>query len=200
MAQKVGCSSCGAEILAETAARTGGLCMPCKNGTRAQIDAGKQWAAERAARESDPLRVLWVSLVRRVNDAAFGFESFSEAEKLYFAVGLLEGEVYNGGFDQYFSNSSGSFYEHAARGLQAVGATRSARLLADAKHALFGDSAVPTDSTERRAHLRALSLDSNVLDSLDTQFYEDPDELGALMERFAKEHRLVPAVASTDGA
>ncbi|MBK7582664.1 MAG: DMP19 family protein [Myxococcales bacterium] len=199
MAQTVACSTCGAAILVETASRTGGLCMPCKNGTRAQIDAGKEWAAGRAAREADPLRVLWVSLVRRVHDSASGtgFETLSEAEKLYYAVGLVHGDVYNGGFDQYFFNSSGSFYAHAVRGLQIIGATQSAQLLAQAKQALFGDSPVPTDIAERRTYLRTLSLENAVLDSLDAQFWEDPDDLGALMERFVNEHHLL---TPTDGA
>lgn len=197
MAQKTSCSTCGAEILVETAARTGGTCVPCRNGTRAQVDAGRHWAAGRDAREASPLRVLWMSLVRRVSDSASGFESLSEMEKLYFAVRLLEREVYNGGFEQYFFNSSGSFYEHAARGLQVVGAARSAQLLARAKDTLFGDSRVPTDTTDRRSHLRTLRLDSNLLDSLDSQFCEDPDGLGALMGTFAKEHHLVSPMAGT---
>jgi hypothetical protein len=39
---KVHCSQCGAEILAATAQRTGGLCMPCKNGGGAP-----EWARRR---------------------------------------------------------------------------------------------------------------------------------------------------------
>ncbi|MFO0570326.1 MAG: DMP19 family protein [Polyangiaceae bacterium] len=143
--------------------------------------------------------MLWASLVRRVHDSASGtgFETLSEAEKLYYAVGLVDGDVYNGGFDQYFFNSSGSFYAYALRGLQFIGATQSAQLLAQAKHALFGDSPVPTDIAERRAYLRTLSLENPVLDSLDAQFWEDPDDLGSLMERFANEHHLI---TPADGA
>lgn len=38
MASKVICSKCGAGILPATAERTGGLCMPCKNGTPRRPD------------------------------------------------------------------------------------------------------------------------------------------------------------------
>jgi hypothetical protein len=39
---KVHCTQCGAEILAATALRTGGICMPCKNGGGAP-----EWARRR---------------------------------------------------------------------------------------------------------------------------------------------------------
>lgn len=39
MTERVACSQCGALILATTATRTGGVCMPCELGTRQSIDA-----------------------------------------------------------------------------------------------------------------------------------------------------------------
>ena len=42
---KVPCTQCGALILTNTAERTGGLCMPCQRGTRAEIDEAKRLRA-----------------------------------------------------------------------------------------------------------------------------------------------------------
>ncbi len=86
--------------------------MPCKTGTRKSIEAAKVRITEQREREiSDPFRILWRELVRRVHQNELGFDGLSEPEKLYFSVGLLDGELYNGGFYQYFFNHSGSYYE-----------------------------------------------------------------------------------------
>jgi len=58
----------------------------------------------------------WLSLVHRVHETTDGFEGLAEPEKLYYVVSCLIGEVYNGGFDQFFSNGSGSVYRHALTG------------------------------------------------------------------------------------
>jgi len=96
--------------------------MPCKGGYRVSIEEGKRYIrAERERRLTDPYRKLWVSLVEKVYQSPTGFDGLSHPQKLYFAVGLLEGDVYNGGFHQYFFNDSGSYYAYAEEGLIAVG-------------------------------------------------------------------------------
>jgi hypothetical protein len=53
-AGKQPCVRCGAPILDETARKTGGLCIPCKEGRREQMDAAaKLYAEERAQRARD---------------------------------------------------------------------------------------------------------------------------------------------------
>jgi len=199
MSEKVPCTQCGAQILATTAARTNGLCMPCKGGYRKSLEENKRRAIEeREADRTDPFRALWRSLVNRVYNLPGGFESLSEAEKLYFAVGVLEGEVYNGGFDQYFFNSSGADYLYAEKGLLAVGAAEALELLRQAKELLFPTTVVPVDTKTRRQILRddlegkrSGQLDPK-LDALNRDFWTDPDKLEARMQAFAREHGLVP--------
>ena len=48
MNEKHPCRTCGNLILSTTAARTGGLCMPCKGGYRENIENGKRYAQDRA--------------------------------------------------------------------------------------------------------------------------------------------------------
>jgi hypothetical protein len=191
---KVACKICGVLVLWDTAARNDGKCVPCHIGTRDRIESAKKWYREEREREkTDPLRRLWRDLVHRAYETPNGFGSFSDAERQYFAVGLLEGAVYCGGFDQYFFNSSGDYYRYAVEGLEAMGAPQALDLLRRAKHVLFGFEEPEPDTECRRALLRATvdASRSKRLDSLDTLFYQDPDSLGAKVEQFAKDRGLV---------
>ena len=189
---KVPCISCGVAILAETAARNGGKCVPCKSGTRERIESSRKRYRERRERKgTDPLRKLWDDLVDRVHRTPNGFASLSEAERQYFAVGLLEGEVYNGGFHQYFFNSSGDSYPYAIEGLEAIGAPQALLLLRKAKQILFGFADPPRDTKQRRVVLRSVEESCQErLSALDSLFWKDPDSLVAKLQQFAKERGL----------
>lgn len=168
--------------------------MPCKNGTRESMEAAKlYYQRERELDKTCPFRKLWRELVHRVHDTNLGYTGLSYAEKKYFAVGLLEGEVYNGGFDQYFHNSSSDYYSDAEVGLEEIGAMQSLSLLRQAKQIVFGDAAIPEDTEQRREILLQRDFDSYAkqLDELDRLFWEDPDELGERSESFARKHALI---------
>lgn len=170
--------------------------MPCKSGTRSQIEASKD--ATKRQREldaTDPFRLYWRELVDRVYKSDSGVAHLSDVERQYWAVGCLSGEVYNGGFDQYFHNSSGATYSAAVDGLKAMGATKTLLLLQKAKQMIFGFADVPKESCARRTiqtSVESASLQQR-LESLDKQFGEDPDELATRSETFAVNHGLVRA-------
>lgn len=107
----------------------------------------------------------------------------------------MSGEVYNGGFDQYFHNSSADYFKFAVEGLIAVGASESLSLLTAAKILFFGDAEVPPDTGERRSILRITDAEAQEkrdkeLDDLDRAFWADPDKLGERMYQFAKDNEL----------
>jgi hypothetical protein len=191
MEEKIACTDCGAMILPSTAARNGGVCMPCKTGTRKSIESSKKhYAQERELDRTCPFRALWRELVDRVHNRPGGFEAFSEAEKQYYAVRVLVGEVYNGGFDQYFHNSSANNYRYAELGLMRIGATDSLALLRTSKAVVFGDDSVPIEQSQRRMRLKSMG-DLPALDLLDSKFWTDPDSLDTKLERFAYEEGMV---------
>ncbi|TBW43488.1 DUF4375 domain-containing protein [Marinobacter halodurans] len=191
MSEKVPCTECGAAILASTAERTGGLCMPCKNGNRKNIEQAKEfYKRERELDKTCPFRALWRELVDKAYNQEDGFAKLTDDEKLYYAVNVLSGEVYNGGFNQYFDNSSGEHYRHAELGLMRLGAKHSLSLLREAKVALFGSASVPKDRAERFAALEK-QAEQPSLDGLDDGFYKDPDSLGEKLEDFAVATGLV---------
>ena len=192
MTERVACVECGAMILLTTAEDTGGLCMPCRNGTREQIEAGKRY--NQLLKQYDPYREHWISLVNRVHDTEAGLNSLTTDEKLYFAVGLVELDVNNGGTHQYFSNSSGEYYSIAMSGLEQLGATRTLDLLRRAQTILFSDSSVPSDEDERWEAMKQYPLEmdeENVpewctqLDAIDHLLWDDPDGLDELLRQFA---------------
>ena len=153
-------------------------------------------AAARREREldaTDPFRLHWRKLSEKVNGTPSGWHQLSATEQQYWAVNLVSGEVANGGFHQYFFNSSGASYQAALLGLEGMRATESLSLLEQAKRLLFGFQDVPLDTSLRRRTLESVDrpLLHRQLDVLDRQFWKDPDKLGVLIEDFAVRHALV---------
>lgn len=170
--------------------------MPCKDSYRQEIEGGRRRLdGEKKRRDSAPAR-FWLSLVDRVHHTPGGFGGLTAAEQIYFAVCILEGEVYNGGFDQYFSNNSADYYGRAVDGLKELGARQSLRLLLEAKEILFGENPLPTTQTDRIVVFPGISTHaalqgwSDRLNELDRRFNEDPDGLGERIDRFAAKHGL----------
>jgi len=105
---KTPCIKCSRPILPTTAVKNNGLCMPCKRKHEYDIHIApeKQKAQEqRALRLVDPWKHLWEYLIRCVQDPMRGFEGFSGLEKTYFAVELLDREVWSNGFTEFFPNT-----------------------------------------------------------------------------------------------
>lgn len=174
--------------------------MPCKGGYRTRIEDGKRRRVQERKYEQSAERTYWLNLVHRVHKTEEGFNGLPKVEKTYYAVSCLIGEVYNGGFDQFFSNSAGAMYAYALDGLFELEAERSAALLIAAKETLFGEKLVPIDRTERVNVMPTYSESSAEsatvsarLDVLDKDFYTDPDRLAERREKYANEHALYTA-------
>jgi hypothetical protein len=95
------------------------------------------------------------------------FDSAPKASRLLFAAHFCQSEVCNGGFDQFFWNSTGVLAPEAVEGFQEIGQTQIAGLVLKAMK-LFGDD-YPRDRAERQLRLTEVSKSS--LDSLDQMFY-----------------------------
>lgn len=195
MNEKHPCRACGNPILASTGARTGGLCMPCKGGYRENIEHGKQRAVERREYLASPQALYWSALVHRVYHTDEGFAGLALAEQHYYAVSTLSGEVYNGGFEQYFGNSSADHYLIACAGLRALGAVQTLALLEQARSILFGPHPVPLEQSERQLLMPTYAEQGDAdceaaLDALDTRFYLDTEALDERLLQHALAHGL----------
>ncbi|AVK24358.1 hypothetical protein CSB95_6223 [Pseudomonas aeruginosa] len=169
--------------------------MPCKGGYRQNIEDGKRFHAERRRYLASPQALYWSALVNRVYDGREGFAGLSPAERSYYAVSVLSGEVHNGGFDQYFGNSSGDQYQAARAGLRELEAEDALALLERAAALLFGDGPVPVSQAERQLRMPTWADEPDrdceaALDALDTRFYALADALGERLLAHARHHAL----------
>lgn len=198
--QRLPCTRCGDFIHPDTAAANNGLCMPCVRGNTRSIEERREEQrkardAERAYRESAESR-YWSALVDRVYKGE-GFDALPHGDRLYYLLNVLSGEVHNGGFDQFFTNSSGNHYQETVDALRDVGDAVALDLLLQAKAAAFGDADVPADRVARYALIRTASEDqhgyeaaSEALDALDRRFWAHAEQFGVFLNKVVEAHQL----------
>ncbi len=116
------------------------------------------------------------------------YDQLSFAERVFGLIWELESEVNNGGFHQYFWNSTGALAPYVVNALHAVGAVRTAALV-QAALAEVGD--VPwSDDDARKAAITSLSPPvREKLNEFDQAFYANPDDLTELLYRYVDKHR-----------
>ena len=108
----------------------------------------------------------------------------SEEEKTIVYIEALEREVNNGGFSQFFFNSSGNNTEETVRALRNVGSTKFLRLVISAIEQ-FANSYVPKDRVERQYILERIEdTASQTWNELDTEFYKYEEDLYSLMRNY----------------
>jgi hypothetical protein len=101
----------------------------------------------------------------------------------------LDGEVHNGGFDQYFFNSAGNVSEAALAGLEEMGAVGAVSLLERAM-GVFPGGTPPADRQRRRQTMDKIRKKSkSVWSQCDDEFYELKEDLGQLALAYAKKKK-----------
>ena len=171
--------------------------MACKQGIRQNIEDSKRYYEQQ--RQYDPFRELWKSLVHRVYHTDLGYQGLNQAERLYYSVGVLDDEVYNGGMHQFFSNTSGDMFREVVDGLLELRAQGALRLVLRAKSILFGDTEPPHDRAERRQAMPQYPEEPCAprpgwdveLEEVDKAYWMDDDHLGDRLRAFAEERGLV---------
>lgn len=122
------------------------------------------------------------------------FDQLDEVDKILVAIWCLEGDVNNGGFDQYYFNSSGDLAFYAPVALRRIGAHQMAKITDDANK-LFGPKGPARNPDEREAQLLAIApndSESNPWGELARAFYSYPDDISALLAAFLQVHGHVP--------
>lgn len=157
------------------------------------VDATEQNSRLIALSEYDELRLCMAD-----------YDELSAPERVFRLVWDLESEVNNGGFWQYFANSSGALAPHAPNGLRAIGANAATDI---ARHALdlalpLSGNTIPWNDDESRQELMQ-SLDPEKFEKLNEKLFQYPDDLTALLYRYVSQHsdaiagaeKIVPAPA-----
>jgi hypothetical protein len=116
-------------------------------------------------------------------------EKLNEHQRVFFHNQELEREINNGGFNQYFFNSSGNFAKETITSLNEIGAYTTANILKEAI-AQFPDGEVPKDQSKRRTILEQIEEKANpVWEQLDQRFYKYDDDLNALNFDYLSKHK-----------
>jgi hypothetical protein len=119
-------------------------------------------------------------------EATHGFSHLAENERVFSLVWSLEGELNNGGFNQFFFNSAGNRAAETTNALRAIGAEHTASILEQAI-LVFGPSGPARDWALRQEQLNALPNDAiDALSKLDTVFLKYTDNLSALLANFMR--------------
>lgn len=151
------------------------------------------WREEKS--KSDPYFNLNDRLIEQVYHPDVGFDRFTEEEKAVFAIRELVTEVLNGGFHQYFRNSSGVHHAAAEAALERLNESEALGLLRRARQALFAGVEIPEDTAERRKMIPyAFEVPGSKFDDLDeeasSRFAEISDALDSRLMQFARDAGL----------
>ncbi|HMG93664.1 MAG TPA: DMP19 family protein [Chryseolinea sp.] len=98
--------------------------------------------------------------------------SLEKGQKAIYVTWILEAEVNNGGFNQFYYNSSGQFADLSGEAFTTIGATKFAKLVNQANlvyDSIKDDLAKNDDGTIESF---TKSYEGNPLNDLDTKFYE----------------------------
>jgi hypothetical protein len=143
------------------------------------------------AYESDPLTQKLNDLVNgeELYFLLIGFNELTLAEKALIGIWELANEVYNGGFLQYFHNSSGEHAKPMVDVLKAIGSPTTAAILEEALR-LAGPG---TRWGDEPNYLKAISsMPDDVKDqlrSLERRFFDESDDLHLQVFRYLSTHR-----------
>lgn len=125
-----------------------------------------------------------------------GISSLSPAQQTFLLVWCFSGEIDNGGFEQFFSNSMGDESLPTVHALHDVGAHESARLLQRAND-MFGPGGPPTDFDERNEALSNLDDESQlILELINQEYFLTREDHLLLLEQFVANHQNAFAIGA----
>ncbi len=113
-------------------------------------------------------------------------EKLNEYEKTLFITQTAEQEINNGGFSQFFFNSSGRFASRSVNSFENIGAAKTAEICKKALSVFNGE--IPFDRKERQELLEELNCD-DLLSDCDNAFYNYEDDLEALNYSYIMKYR-----------
>ncbi|SHN37355.1 protein of unknown function [Rhizobacter sp. OV335] len=113
-----------------------------------------------------------------------GAESLSQLEAVGVGVWLLDAEVNNGGFDQYYFNTRGALALETVQALRSIGAGEAASLL-EAANKDVPILPLPDDREERIVKLEEIA-ESSRFASLETEYYRGREDRIALLAEYLR--------------
>ncbi|WP_334071423.1 DMP19 family protein [Paenibacillus sp. A14] len=133
------------------------------------------------------------AFVDKKNASSLRWQVLTSDEQEIAALWLLEADMYNGGFIQFFCNWGEEAYLYAVRALQAIGAVRALELVTSGYACI--------ERLEQDDRLKQLwdipkfltTEEEARLDELDQRFWEDPDRIAETAYRYYAVKLGIPA-------
>ena len=115
------------------------------------------------------------------------FQNLNNFEKTFIYVDVLEHNVTNGGFIQFFFNSSGQFVHEVFHAYMEIKAEKTIDILTEAIH-LFPEVPVPKNLRIRQEILMKKDSNIDLWDALDTEFYNCEDDIIQLTLNYVRKN------------
>ncbi|WP_405396454.1 DMP19 family protein [Maribacter sp. Asnod2-G09] len=107
-------------------------------------------------------------------------EKLNSSQRVLLIIENLEREINNGGFDQFYWNSSGDYAMETINALKQIGANKTAEIVKKANDK-FPNGIVPENRDKRGEILEKISEESSEYwNNLDTKFYAPNKEIGKM--------------------
>lgn len=145
-----------------------------------------------SASDDDLLQIVYDNICSRFNSGySDDFEivsSLSPGQQAVYATWWVEAEVNNGGFNQFYFNSSGRFAGMAEKGFRLMGAERFADLMAEANKVYSENKERLEAFDDGTLESFSESYNDNPLNELDEKFYTLEEDLNGLRIKYIRTH------------
>jgi hypothetical protein len=117
--------------------------------------------------------------------------SWNKSRQAIYMIWVLEAEVNNGGYNQFYFNSSGQFYKQLPDALKLVGANKFADLTKRANDTFEKENPKITQHQDGTIEGFSKSYDDNPLNKFDDEFYDlyKTENLQQLQVTFIRKHK-----------
>jgi hypothetical protein len=118
-------------------------------------------------------------------------KKLSAGQQMFWATWILEAEVNNGGFNQYYYNSDGEFAEMALNGLKIIKANKFVDLVSRANSVYEKDKERLSAYDDGSMESFSKSYKDNPLNKFDDEFYdlEKKQNISKLRIKYIREHK-----------
>ncbi|EOR94147.1 hypothetical protein ADIARSV_2681 [Arcticibacter svalbardensis MN12-7] len=117
---------------------------------------------------------------------------WNKSRQAIYMIWGLEGQVNNGGYNQFYFNSTGQFYKHLPNALKLVGANKFADLTKRANGIFEKENSKITQHQDGTMEGFSKSYDDNPLNKFDDEFYVlyKNEDLQKIQVNFIRKHKI----------
>ncbi len=127
--------------------------------------------------------------LNKISNFCENIEKLNKSQRILIIIENLEREINNGGFNQFYFNSSGDFANETVDYLKIIGAEKTAKIVEKANNQ-WKNGIVPQNRIERRITLENIEYKADsIWNQCDNEFYEYPDDISELLIKFVRKNR-----------